>query len=272
MSEYKLIAFDMDGTLLDSNKKITKDSMDAIRKATECGKYVALSTGRSVPEINDYLPYLKDVKYIISSSGSFIYTNPDNEIIFDRPLDEDIVKEVFNRTKNYDLMWHLHGFQGYVQTNQVSHLEDFGMGIYRNLFETLDKSVDDLQKFYSENKVGVYKFNCYCRTPQDREIVRRNLDDMDITIAYSETTSIEISPNGISKASGLKKLCSYLSIPISQAIAVGDGDNDLEILKAAGLSIAMGNSKQTVLDVADVVVKDNDHGGCAQAVYDYLLK
>ena len=118
---------------------------------------------------------------------------------------------------------------------------------------------------------SVYKFNCYCRTPQQRELVRQAIEDLNITFAYSEKKSIEISPKGISKASGLETLCNYIGIPLSRSIVVGDGDNDLEILKAAGLAVAMGNSNPSVLDIADVVVRDNDNGGCAQAIYDYLL-
>lgn len=271
MSEYKLIAFDMDGTLLDSNKRIRQDSLDAIAEAVKAGKYVALSTGRSTPEIKEYLKELKDVRYIMSSSGAYLYTNPDNQAIFDRPFEYDTVKALFKATSSFDLMWHLHGHNGYVQKNQASHLEDYGMSIYRNLFQTLDKYVDDLQAYYEKHRDSVYKFNCYCRTPEQREIVREAVEKLPVTIAYSEKKSIEISPEGISKASGLQKLCEYLGIETAQSIVVGDGDNDLEILKVAGLAVAMGNSNKSVLDIADVVVKDNNNGGCAQAVRDYLL-
>lgn len=271
MSEYKLIAFDMDGTLLDSNKKIRQDSLDAIAEAVKAGKYVALSTGRSTPEIKEYLPDLKNVKYIISSSGAYLYTNPENQVILDRPFEYETVKALFKATSSFDLMWHLHGNTGYVQSNQASHLEDYGMAIYRNLFETLDKFVDDLQAYYENHRDSVYKFNCYCRTPEQRETVRKAIEGLPVTIAYSEKKSIEVSPEGISKASGLKKLCEHLGISLAESIAVGDGDNDLEILKVAGLSVAMGNSNKSVLDIADVVVKDNDNGGCAQVIRDYLL-
>ena len=77
---------------------------------------------------------------------------------------------------------------------------------------------------------------------------------------------------GVSKAVGLRKLCEHLHIPISETIAVGDAPNDLEVLKAAGLAVAMGNSRQQILDMADVVVSDCDHDGCAEAIHQYLLR
>ncbi len=271
MSQYKLIAFDMDGTLLDSNKKIRQDSLDAISDAVRAGKYVALSTGRSTPEIEEYLKDLKDVRYIISASGAYLFTNPENQVMLDHPFEYNTVKALFKATSSFDLMWHLHGSTGYVQKDQASHLEDFGMAIYRNLFERLDTFVDDLQDYYEKHRYSVYKFNCYCKSPQQRELVRKAVENLPVSIAYTEKQSIEISPKGISKASGLEKLCEYLGITLAESIAVGDGDNDLEILKVAGLAVAMGNSNKNVLTTADVVVKDNDNGGCAQAVRDYLL-
>lgn len=66
-------------------------------------------------------------------------------------------------------------------------------------------------------------------------------------------------------------MCEYLHISMEQTIAVGDADNDLDILKQAGLAVAMGNANENVKNIADVIVNDNDHGGCAQTIRDYLL-
>ena len=90
-------------------------------------------------------------------------------------------------------------------------------------------------------------------------------------MAYSEISSLEISAQGVDKGVGLKKLCEYLDIPIDQTIAVGDADNDLGALKYAGLAIAMGNANEHVKKIADVIVADCDHEGCAEAIETYLL-
>jgi hypothetical protein len=90
-------------------------------------------------------------------------------------------------------------------------------------------------------------------------------------MAFSEIASLEISAQKVDKGIGLKKLCEYLGISIDETIAVGDGYNDLEALKAAGLSIAMGNAVEEIKEIADVVVADCDHDGCAQAIEQYLI-
>ena len=272
MAEYKLIAFDMDGTLLDSNKRVREDSLQAIREAVDAGKHVALSTGRSIPELEEYFEILSDVHYIIAASGALLINNPDRKVLFSKPLEEQTVLKLFERTSKFDQMWHLHSDRGYVQKNQMTRMEEFGMGIYRGMFERLVFKASDLAALYKEKKFPVYKFNCYCLTPQQREVMKRALSDLNISIAYSETKSLEVSAKGISKASGLRKLCNYLGIEEYESIAVGDGDNDLEILAEAGLAVAMGNSNSNVLSAADVVVASNDEGGCAQAIRQYLLK
>ena len=90
--------------------------------------------------------------------------------------------------------------------------------------------------------------------------------------AFSQANSLEISPKSVSKGIALEDLCGLLGIPIERCIAVGDSGNDLEMLRAAGLGIAMGNASPDAVDASDVTVADNNHGGCAEAVYDYLLK
>ena len=76
---------------------------------------------------------------------------------------------------------------------------------------------------------------------------------------------------GIDKGVGLKKLCEHLGLPLEQTIAVGDADNDTMALKTAGLSIAMGNATEPIKALADVIVADCDHNGCAEAIDKYLL-
>lgn len=135
------------------------------------------------------------------------------------------------------------------------------MGQYQGLFERNAEQWEDLFAQYRENPFPVAKLNLYFTDPESRQRVEQQILDAEIpvTMAHAEATSLEISAKGVSKAVGLRKLCEHLHIPISETIAVGDAPNDLEVLKAAGLAVAMGNSRQQILDMADVVVSDCDH-------------
>ena len=90
-------------------------------------------------------------------------------------------------------------------------------------------------------------------------------------LANAEQASLEISAVGVTKGTGLKKLCEHLGISLEETIAVGDADNDIDVLKTAGLSVAMGNANDTVKSICDVVVSDCDHDGCAEVIEKYLL-
>ena len=145
------------------------------------------------------------------------------------------------------------------------------MGIYRESFGRAVTAVEDIAACYLEHRFAVYKFNLYCRSAEDRLALKRLLADLPLTLAECEETSLECSAFGVSKGMGLERLCRRLDIDLGETIAVGDSDNDLDIIGRAGLGIAMGNANDRVKGAAGAMVSDNDHGGCSQAVYDYLL-
>lgn len=272
MSRYDLIAFDMDGTLLNSNKKISADSLEAIEKALQAGKVVTLSTGRPVAELREYEEQLKNLPYYICNSGALVLDRRTNEHIFENTLSESEILSIFEATKGIDVMLHNLSEESYIQQNQFDRIEDFKMEIYRPLYGNYATMVEDMEKFYKENRPPLYKFNLYSKNEKDRAFLKAKLSSLDIAISYAERTSLECVPKNVSKGTALKALCQHLNIPIERSIAVGDADNDLEIIKTAGLGVAMGNANDNVKAIADITVRDCDNGGCAQAIYDYLLK
>jgi len=272
MSRFDLITFDMDGTLLDSSKRIRPDSLAAIHEAVLQGKTVALSTGRNPREIEVFGDDLVDVRYIISSSGALVYDFRTKEVILSSPIDESVVRQIFERTADIDSAPHLLADESVFQRDRLERIADYGMGPYQAVFRKICVITDNVFAFYDQKPFPIYKFNLYCRTVSDREEAYKRLAALPLTMVNTELTGLECSAYGISKGSGLKALCAHLGIPISQSIAVGDADNDLDILRTAGLAVAMGNANDNARAAADVIVADNDHGGCAEAIYQYLLK
>ncbi|MGN0373512.1 MAG: Cof-type HAD-IIB family hydrolase [Enterocloster sp.] len=271
MSKYDLIAFDMDGTLLDSDKKIRQDSIDMINTAVNAGKIVSLSTGRCVPELTAYRQQLSSLQYIICLSGAFVFDTKNNREIFSRRLPADTAGRILDEVKNMDVMIHLMSVDSVVQKDKISRMADYHMGIYQSMFEEITVKPEDIYSYYKNNPNPLYKLNLYFRNQQERALIRERLTPLGISLAYAEETSLECSAPHVSKGEGLKKLCEYLQLPVEKTIAVGDADNDLDILRQAGLAVAMGNANENVREIADVIVNDNDHGGCAQAIREYLL-
>jgi len=270
--KYMLAAFDMDGTLLDSNKNIREDSLHAMTKASQKGKYLCLSTGRNQAEIKEYLDKLSDMQYLMCISGALIIDNKTKEIVYSNTLDKEIVLKLFEIGSKYDALVHIHSTDSHFEYKSLDVVSNYGMGQYIELFKRICVFHNDMAKEYKENPFPIYKFNFYCKNQEERAKLEKALTGLPITMCYAETKSLEISPLGISKASGLMHLCEYLNIPIDETIAVGDAENDIEILKAAGLGVAMGNAFEPVKEIADVIVSDCDSTGIKEVIEDYLLK
>lgn len=271
MSKYDLIAFDMDGTLLDSSKKIRDDSLEMIKKAASQGKTVCLSTGRCLPELLPYEKELSDVKYFICISGALVYDNQKKCALEKNAVSDDAAEKIFERIKGRDLMIHLLSDDSVVEKSKITKMELYKMGNYSGAFKKTAKQVDDAAEYWRKTKIPLYKINLYSKSAEERSELLNLLSDLELTLAFSEIASLECTTKNVSKGSGLKSLCKRIGIPLEKTIAVGDADNDLEILRTAGLAVAMGNANENVKNIADVIVGDNNSGGCAQAIREFLI-
>ena len=271
MSKYKLAAFDMDGTLLNSKQEILQTSFDAMTKAADAGKYLCLSTGRNLAELKRYRDQLPMVQYLMCISGALIVDNYTGEVVYEKSIERENIIRLFELAQDFDVIYHIHSDKSRFQKEDLDKLGTYGMGQYKELFETVSTFHKDLYKDYLSNPYPVYKFNYYCKDTEVRSALEKEILKLPVTACYAEGKSLECSPLGISKASGLQYLCSHLGCTIDETIAVGDADNDVEIIKAAGLGIAMGNSKETVLAIADAVVADNNSGGIKEVIDKYLI-
>ena len=269
---YQLIAFDLDGTLLDSAKRIRPESLAAIEKAAAAGKTVVLATGRCIPELSAYLEQLKNVKYTICISGAAVFETASGVPVFSKEIEPELVEELLRRSEGENVMVHLLSRRSIVEKGFECHMADYNMGVYQEMFDRLTEKPEDLRRFYREQHPVVNKLNFYCRTHAQRSRLEERLSDLPLTHCYAETHSLEFTPPGVSKGSALQLLCDRLGIPLEQSIAVGDAENDLDILRTAGLGIAMGNAFEIVKQTAKVTVRSNDEDGCAQAIGEYLLK
>ena len=254
------------GELINSSRK-------AIKEAIENGKHISLSSGRALAEIEEYREQLKDMEYAILESGALVYNLKNEEIISASTIDEEIVSKIFDTVKDKDVFIHLISKGRSISPKRlIPQMEKYHMGIYIPLYERVCTKVEDTVTFHNEDKQGIEKINLFHTCPQDREDTRKKLQGLPIVMLNAEDTSLEISPLGVTKGYGLKKLCKHLNIEVEQSIVVGDADNDLDVLKTAGLAVAMGNANANVKKIADVEVMDNDHDGVAEAIYKYLLE
>lgn len=271
MSRYGLIALDMDGTLLNSEKKISQATQVAIQEVFAAGKEVVLSTGRCVAELDEYFPQLPGIRYLICTSGALVYDLKQQREIYSQKIAPRTVLQILQAGQLEECMEHLLTMDSIVQSDKVSSMERYNLAHHQPMFQRVATKVPYLYAYYLQNPIPVEKAVLHHATEEGRERSRQRLKHLALELVDSEVTSLECSARGVTKGMGLAKLCEYLKFPIEETIAVGDSDNDIDMLKRAGFSIAMGNAKENVKNICDVIVEDCDHDGCVRAIQKYLL-
>lgn len=270
--DIRLLGLDFDGTILDSQKEFPPETVQAIRELEARGVAVSTSTGRGLAELRDYSEEVRAFHYGILASGGLVYDFRKQEIIYKNCLDLELALAVIEAGRAEQAMVHvltIHG-SGVLQ-DDLADMGQFQMGIYQPMFERVALAVADVADFAREHATEINKVNLYHRSPESRERTRERLAALDMAAEDAETTSLEYAPKGISKAHGLRVLCQHLGVDIAKSAVIGDGPNDMEILQAAGFSIAMGNAAPEIRALADAVTLDNDHNGVVAAINKYFL-
>ena len=264
---YRLIALDLDGTLLNSRKEIPEETVRAIRTVCAAGKTVVFNTGRAVSELTEQIALLPEVRYAVFASGAGLYDIRERKYFGLHAIPAHQARRIMSLARTKDVMPQIVlPDADVIQASHMEQLEHFNMGVYRPLYEKAMTLVPDIHAFAESCREPVLKLNLYHADPAERILSRRQLETRELELVYSEISSLECSAEGVSKGSGLERLCRLLELPPESCIAVGDADNDIPMLRSAGLGVAMGNAPDYVKTAADRIVSDLDHGGCAEAI------
>lgn len=270
---YQLIAFDMDGTLLTSQQTISTVSLKAINQAIQAKKQVVLATGRPLSEIKPYRQDLASLQYAILESGAVIYDLQEERMIHQVSLPLIFLQQLLQSTEGLDVMVVVMSeSQSYIQESHFLSIENYYMDQYQMLYQATAVFVDDIHSLLADKKEKIEKVNLYFKTVKTRDHYLESMDYLQVAAIKAEKTGIEITARGVNKGQALIFLVNYLQLEIEQTIAVGDGDNDRQMIAEAGLGIAMGNANTTIKTLAKAEVASNDKDSCAQAIYQFLLK
>ncbi|MNJ45152.1 Sugar phosphatase YidA [compost metagenome] len=244
--KYKLLALDMDGTLLNDNHEISPMTVEWITKAVEAGVHVCLSTGRGFSEAIAYAEQLGLNTPMITVNGSEVWKAP-HELYHREMLDKELVRHMIALAKKTSTWFWAYAVEGAYNERNWN---------------------DDLIETQQWMKFGYHT--------EDNDIRHQLIVDLQnlggLEITNSSPYNLEINPKGINKASGINVVCKdLLGIEMSEVVAVGDSLNDLAAITAAGLGVAMGNAQETVKEQADVVTASNNDDGIALIIRDYIL-
>lgn len=266
MKSYKLLALDMDGTLLNSQKRVSPRTAQALTRLADRGIPLAFCTGRNRAELGMYLQELSFIRYGVLVSGSIVRDMHTGEIVTSQPLQTSMALHIARVGRCEDAMIHvLCVDQTLIAKKDMNRLEDVEMEVYRPLFMESGELVDDVMVAMSEHE-DILKVNLYHTSVESRARSRARLSTSQIVLADSETTSLECTAQGVSKAAGLRGLCAHMGISLEETVMIGDADNDLDALRAVGMPVAMGNAVPEVVRASKLQVADCDHDGIVEAV------
>lgn len=269
---YDLIACDMDGTLLDSDKRVTERTLAAIRRAVAAGKHVALCTGRALSEVEPYAALLEATSHGVLETGASIHDFRAGRVLFSQAFSGEFIDglvDVFER-RQVPFQPFVDG-RGALERPVLDILDEVNMGDFRELFELSAFFVPDAAAFARAHREEITKINSWYPSTEARAATFAEIDQSLAEGVYTLKTTLEFSPLETTKGTGLAHLAKILGVARERTIAIGDSDNDLPMLEWAGLGIAMGNANDAVRAAADVAVASNDADGVAEAIERFLL-
>ena len=271
----KMVGLDLDGTLLNSQKKISDYTRKILEEAIAQGCVVLISTGRPLSAVSKEVLDFKGMKYAVTVNGAKILNLETGEVLCSKPVPFDTAVEVLKLCGEYDVIPELiTGSHIYTNASCLTHLEDYysSPSMMEYVLNTRTP-VEDVNEMLYQTKQPIDKLRAVFRYPEERLEARKRLEAMPgLVIANSSSVDLEINVEGADKGTGLLWLGEQLGISREEIMACGDSYNDYEMLKAVGWAVAMANGEDSVKEIADYITDTNDNDGVAKAFEKFVLK
>lgn len=278
----KLIGLDLDGTVLNNAKQVTAATKQAVEAAVSKGVYVVPVTGRPYMGLQnaEELLQIQGVRYAITSNGASIYDLETGQCIRKNWMPVEKVVEVLQTLAPFPLVPDCFiGGRGHMSDSNREKIRNLPMGsIMQDYILNTRMFVEDLLSFVQENRKEAEKITINFFAGEDGKTllhgsrVRMLLEQIEgITVVSGAPHNLEVNRMGVSKSSGLKALGDILGISMDSMMVCGDSENDIEMIRDAGLGVAMANSGEAVKAAAGFVTKSNEEDGVAYAIQRFIL-
>lgn len=265
---YKLIAMDLDGTLNNDEKRITEKTLNALLEAQKKGIRLALASARPSPGLykeRDILQMAENGGILMSYNGGRIVEAGTGKVLFETAMDVETARSVLKFLEKLSVTPILDdGVQFYVTDPEGYKVQ---YECWNNQMECV--RVDDLAEYLSFAPVKILMSVQRSQLPAVQEKITTFLPES-LTVVQTAPFYLEVIPKTINKGQGVRDICKMLGLHTGEVIAFGDAANDIPMLEAAGMGVAMGNAQQPVKDAADFVTTSNNEDGIAYALEKFL--
>lgn len=289
---YKLVAIDLDGTLLNSYGEVSNENRETIKKAIEKNVEIVLASGRPIMSVKNLANEIGCNHFMICGNGAITYDIQRNEIIYNRFLEKSKVLELIKICEENSIFYNV-----YTKDTILTKSLNFNILFYHqeNMSKPENKKtriniVENIYEYIKNRKEEDYLKITVCDNDKVvfGSIIRKlrtikNVDVLDVAhmsrkLIKDGTAKVamqyyytEVTNTNVDKWQAIENLIQKLGIAKEEVIAIGDNINDSQMVKNAGLGIMMGNSAPYIKEIADIIVKDNDNNGVAEAIEKYIL-
>ena len=287
---YKLVAIDLDGTMLDSYGRVTENTKNTIKKVEEQGVEVVIASGRPIDSIKTIAKEIESKNYFIAGNGAIVYDVKKDEIIYEKTMSKEKVLEIIKICEENSISYNVYTEQEILATSLkynvlYYHKENLKkeeskrtkINIVNNMYEYI-KDKEDVRflkiTICDESKSVFNSIIRKLREINDIEILEvshmarktivQGTEEYPISYYYTE-----ISTNDVDKWNAIEFLIKKLNIKREEVMAIGDNANDKMMIEKAGLGIAMKQSAPSIIELADEVTEGNNEDGVAKILQKY---
>lgn len=262
MRKVKLIAMDLDGTLLNDRKEITQYTVETLRKIREQNIILVISSGRMMEAINKFQAAIGLKCYRSSMNGAYI-VDEESRPIFSKQFQPEVLQEIISLLAKKKVFFNLSTEDTLycLSENDVLKRRNYGVKTkYLTSEEMLSGTPKKVNRFIVETT----------NMSLLHEISKHIQKEYHLEITKSAKHNIEVMPEKVNKGNGLSKICSYVGIHRVNTLVFGDGDNDMSLFEAAGVKVAMKNACAALKNKADIITESNNDDGVAKVLQTLL--
>ncbi len=264
---FKIIASDMDGTLLTNDKKIMPQTIKVLNKASKKGCEFVICTGRMFASVKQFLPQLPFCNYAVCCNGAEIYDAKTLKRIHFSPMNSDDVFSIAQFAQDRDLHLHLYA-DDILYTNKIDELSQF---YFKNTRTTGVLIKEPLEEFVQKKQFAKVLLLI---NPEDNLLLTQELEKIagqNVNISSSSGFLIEATDKNVGKDTALKHIAKLLDVKMEEIIVFGDSGNDTPMLENTGFSCVVANAGEKQKQIADLIVESNEHQGVAKTVNRLIL-
>lgn len=265
--KYKLVAMDMDGTLLNSKRSITVDTLFAIKDAMKKGVKFTISTGRPLLGIKKYLEILDlgDTP-VITYNGANVVNPITEEILFSKDLISSDARKIYELGSKIDVL-----IVVWSNNTLYANMFDERLESYRSLSGATPVLITDFEEIIKQGITKILWSGTESLIAKYKEELK-NEDFKNTTFVTSQPIFLEFFNKDVNKGVSLDFIAKSCGIKQEEVVAVGDGLNDYEMIEYAGLGVAMGNACEEIKKIANHITRTNDEDGIADVIYEKILE